>query len=373
MPELPSLRPPALAVPTLSPDGGAVAYVSRLVRRVLVDSCGEVPTVQLSRQGVPATAGRSDTFRFLRRVIRTQLTTRPDWWLYTHLGLARIALRVPSSSRRPYALFLHGREVWNHALTPDRLRALEGAALRIAGTTYAARRIERSHPGLGPIHVCPLALLPDEPRPGREAWGPSVPAGTTSPEPDAYLLERVQPRSVLVLNRVDPGERRRGARVLIEAWAEVRARVPDAQLVIVGQDGPNARLAQQLGGEEESVLFTGWLPDAELRALRRRVAVFAMPGAGGALVHLEAMRDGLPCIGNASDSAADVITNYETGFLVPRNDPEALADAIVPLLTDDDLRRTMGEAGRRRFEERHTFAHFQAQLLGLLASVFSDP
>lgn len=371
MHDLPSLRPPALAVPTLSPDGGAVAYVSRLVRRVLVDCCGEVPTVQLSREGVPATGGRSDTFRFLRRVVRAQLTARPDWWLYTHLGLARIALRVPSSSRRPYALFLHGREVWNHALTPHRLHALEGAALRIAGTAYTARRIERSHPGLGPIHVCPLALLPDEPRPGREAWGPSVPPGAAATDSDARLLERVQPRSVLVLNRVDPGERRRGARVLIEAWAEVRSRVPDAQLVVVGQEGPNARLAAQLGGERESVLFTDWLPDASLRALRRRVAVFAMPGAGGALVHLEAMRDGLPCIGNATDSAAEVITNYETGFLVPRNDPDALADAIVPLLTDDHLRRTMGEAGRLRFEERHTFAHFRDRLLHLLATVFN--
>ena len=104
----------------------------------------------------------------------------------------------------------------------------------------------------------------------------------------------------------------------------------------------------------------------------RHAAVFAMPsrGEGFGLVYLQAMRAGVPCLGSRDDAAADVIVDGETGLLVPQQDPEAIAGALARLLTDDAMRRRLGEASRRRFESTFTYARFRARLASVLARAF---
>jgi phosphatidylinositol alpha-1,6-mannosyltransferase len=93
-------------------------------------------------------------------------------------------------------------------------------------------------------------------------------------------------------------------------------------------------------------------------------------GEGFGLVYLQAMRAAIPCLGSRDDAAADVIVDGETGLLVPRQDPDAIAGALVRLLADDTRRRRMGEAGRRRFENTFTYPRFRARLAGILARAF---
>jgi len=83
--------------------------------------------------------------------------------------------------------------------------------------------------------------------------------------------------------------------------------------------------------------------------------VFALPSIniggrfeGFGLVYLEAGAAGLPVIGTLGCGAEEAIVDGETGFLVPQYDVEALAGAIIRLLTDADLRARMGAAGRAR-------------------------
>ena len=106
-----------------------------------------------------------------------------------------------------------------------------------------------------------------------------------------------------------------------------------------------------------------------MRGLYGQAAVFALPsrGEGFGLVYLEAMAAGLPCIGSTDDAAVDVIEDGRTGLLVRQDDVTALAGAVSRLLSDEALRRRMGEAGRARQQSVFSYANFRDRTLGLLA------
>jgi glycosyltransferase involved in cell wall biosynthesis len=63
----------------------------------------------------------------------------------------------------------------------------------------------------------------------------------------------------------------------------------------------------------------------------------------------------LPCIGTDTGGVPEVIGDGETGYLVPVEDHAALAQKIIDLLERPGLRQVMGEAGRRKVEERFTW------------------
>ena len=72
------------------------------------------------------------------------------------------------------------------------------------------------------------------------------------------------------------------------------------------------------------------------------------------LTALEAMIFAKPCIASDVGGLPEVVADRETGLLVPPDDPEALAAALLRLINDEALRRVMGAAGRRRYEARFT-------------------
>jgi phosphatidylinositol alpha-1,6-mannosyltransferase len=364
-----------MGVPSLSATGDGVSYVSRLVHQALVDELGEVAVLQIRPKGGASTVTTAEALRYAERIVRTQLVSRPDWWLFTHLGPARITRKLPRAVRRPYAVFVHGIEVWAPELGPGRKEVLQDAALRIANSTFTARRVEHTHGDIGPVVACPLGLLPDAPHVARRET-----ADTTATTPDAgsrdidAIIAAISPNSALIVGRMDDAERYKGHDVLIEAWPHVLDRVPDAQLIVAGKGSDVARLQARARefGVEKSVIFTGFVSDAALRRLRRAVSLFTMPstGEGFGLVYLEAMRDRLPCIASTIDAAGDVVVNGETGFLVDPTDPGEVASAIVPLFEDPALRAAMGEAGFRRYEAQFTYERFRKRFLDIIEEHF---
>jgi phosphatidylinositol alpha-1,6-mannosyltransferase len=358
-----------MGVPSLSATGDGVSYVSRLVHQALVDELGEVAVLQIRPTGGAHTVTRAEAIRYAERIVRTQLVSRPDWWMFTHLGPARITRKLPRAVRRPYAVFVHGIEVWAPELGPGRREVLQDAALRIANSTFTARRVEHTHDDIGQVVACPLGLLPDGPRAARR--DDSMTADTTDIE---AVVASLSPHTALIVGRMEDSERYKGHDVLIEAWPHVRDRVPDAQLVIAGKGSDMPRLQQKARdcGVGDAVIFTGFISDASLRKLRRSVSLFTMPstGEGFGLVYLEAMRDRLPCIASTIDAAGDVVANGETGFLVDPTDPGAVASAIVPLFEDESLRDAMGEAGLRRYEANFTYDQFKKRFLDIIEQHF---
>lgn len=131
----------------------------------------------------------------------------------------------------------------------------------------------------------------------------------------------------------------------LRVWPLVRARVPDARLLVAGR-GTDA-----LGIRGEGVEVLGEVPSAS--ELLRRLSVLLFPlrrGSGVKVKVLEAVACGVPVV--TTRRGAEGI---EAGDgIVIREEPEELADAAVQLLTDRDLRIRSGEAGRAAFAARYS-------------------
>jgi glycosyltransferase involved in cell wall biosynthesis len=146
----------------------------------------------------------------------------------------------------------------------------------------------------------------------------------------------------------------KGQRHLVEAAALVVREVPDARFVIAGEGELRQALERQIKDRrlEKHVLLAGFRPDA--LSLHKAFDIFVMSsvteGLGTSL--LDAMACAKPVVATAAGGIPEVVADGETGILVPPRDHEAMARAIVTLLTDSALRRRMGEAGLARVRAR---------------------
>ena len=164
----------------------------------------------------------------------------------------------------------------------------------------------------------------------------------------------------------------KGQRELLEAVADL----PSARAVFVGDDlergGEYARELERHAAElgvSDRVVFAGQRDDAA-RVLAA-ADVLALPSwtEGLPLVVLEAMAQGRPVVATPVGGTPELVADGETGLLVPPRDPRALADALTRILRDPELRRRMGEAGRRRVEERFSAARMAQEVLAIYDEV----
>jgi glycosyltransferase involved in cell wall biosynthesis len=148
---------------------------------------------------------------------------------------------------------------------------------------------------------------------------------------------------------------RKGVEVLLEALRELRGRVPGAVLKIAGDGEHRAALERKAAGLGLAVTFLGTCDGSRVRALLAGAAALVVPSIyeGMPLVVLEAMERGVPVVASAVSGIPEVVVDGETGWLVPPEDPEALAGALEEVLANPLEARRRGEAGRRRIEERY--------------------
>ncbi|HSJ07285.1 MAG TPA: glycosyltransferase family 4 protein, partial [Longimicrobiales bacterium] len=131
------------------------------------------------------------------------------------------------------------------------------------------------------------------------------------------------------------------------------------RLVVVG-DGPEQEALQkraEAAGVGGDVTFVGNRRPAEVAALLRGSLgfVLASRAEGLPLVVAEAMACGKPVVATRIDGIPDIVSDGETGLLVPPDDPPALADALMAVTGDADLRARMGAAGLARYDEGFTW------------------
>jgi len=181
--------------------------------------------------------------------------------------------------------------------------------------------------------------------------------GTIAPEvARAKLVDEIgiDPDAVIVLN-VGRQVAQKGQRYLIEAMARVRAHV-NAELVIAGSPGTQSRdlidLIEAVGSGK--VHLVG--PRQDITELMVGADIFAFPslfeGLGVSL--LEAMASRLPAVVSDVAPMNGIVTDGETGVLVPAADASTMADEIVRLARDPDERARLGDAARA-----HVAAHYQ--------------
>jgi glycosyltransferase involved in cell wall biosynthesis len=136
---------------------------------------------------------------------------------------------------------------------------------------------------------------------------------------------------------------------LLQAFTLVRARVPGVKLLFVG-DGGRRAMVEALARErdlKDAVIFTGFRRDVPELLSAMQVFVLASTRTEGVPQSLlQAMAMMVPVIATNTGGVSEVVENGMTGLLVRPNDPAALADAIVRVLTDPEGARE--RAGRAR-------------------------
>jgi phosphatidyl-myo-inositol dimannoside synthase len=150
---------------------------------------------------------------------------------------------------------------------------------------------------------------------------------------------------VLSLGRLVP---RKGFDYCIEAWPQVISAVPSAHYLIVGEGPYRETLKQRVIdlGLQDSITFHGRADDSEVLDLYRMSTCFAMPNRtmpdgdteGFGLVFLEANACGKAVIAGNAGGAPDAVTHLNNGLLVDGNSVDQIANAMILLLTDTDLR-----------------------------------
>ncbi|WP_229400280.1 glycosyltransferase family 4 protein [Micromonospora okii] len=281
------------------------------------------------------------------------------------LGLLAAGLRRRAGIGRVVAL-THGHEVGWAALPAARtaLRRIgRGADVVTYLGDYTRVRLERALHGLTELRRLAPGVDVD-------TYHPSVDG-----EPVRARLGLADRPVVVCVSRLVP---RKGQDTLIRALPEIRRRVPDAALLVVG-GGPHRgaleKLARQTGVERD-VVFTGSVPSAELPAHYAAGDVYAMPCRtrnrgldveGLGIVYLEASATGLPVVAGDSGGAPDAVREGETGYVVPGRDVARLADRVATLLADRDLARQLGAAGRAWVEREWRWETQAARMAALLA------
>jgi glycogen(starch) synthase len=152
----------------------------------------------------------------------------------------------------------------------------------------------------------------------------------------------------------------KGFDVAVDALARLRTTHPRLELVIAGTGPGEAQLRDQATrlGIADRVRLLGRIPHDEVLEVLTGAAAVLVPSRnieGFSLAALEAAHAGRPVIASRVGGLAETIDDGVTGLLVPPCDPASLASAIDSLLSDPARAATMGEAARRRAQERFTF------------------
>ncbi|MEO5584642.1 MAG: glycosyltransferase [Flavobacteriales bacterium] len=165
--------------------------------------------------------------------------------------------------------------------------------------------------------------------------------------------------------------RSKGVRVLLEAFRDVVAQGADARLELMGRWGDRAFEEECLAylaahGLGEKVTFLGVMRDMEKFERFAGCDIFCFPSHFEAesfgLVLLEAMQFAKPVVTTRWRGIPSVAEDGVNGFVVPVEDPSAVAAKLLLLIKDEPLRKRMGEEGRRIFAERFTLERFQQNM-----------
>jgi phosphatidylinositol alpha-mannosyltransferase len=203
-------------------------------------------------------------------------------------------------------------------------------------------------------------------------------AARRSAEPYVGGPMEVIPNGVVLPERFDAGnrngnivfigrnEKRKGLEVLLRAWPEVAAKT-QARLRVVGADPLSVRwLARRQNLSLERVDLLGVLSEDDLSAELASASLLAAPALGGesfGMVLTRAFAAATPAV--ASDiEGYSAVADEKSAVLVPPDDSQALAGALVSLLEDEPRRRALGE-GARRVAEGYSWDRIARRLVSI--------
>jgi phosphatidyl-myo-inositol dimannoside synthase len=265
--------------------------------------------------------------------LRIGAGSRPRAVISGHAVTAPAATAVARLTGAPSIQYLHADEARHRPRLVSFAVRRADAVVAVSGHAREAALAA----GADPAHV--EVVLPG-------VDPPSDVSAEPAPQPTVITVARLS-------------DRYKGHDTMLRAMPLVRAEVPDARWLVVG-DGPlraELEAAAEAAGLAEAVSFTGSVPDEERDRLLASAHVFAMPsrlppegvgGEGFGIVYLEAAARGLPVVAGDVAGPRDAVVDGDTGLLVDPEDPAAVAGALSSLLAEPTRATALGEAGRRR-------------------------
>jgi phosphatidyl-myo-inositol alpha-mannosyltransferase len=154
-------------------------------------------------------------------------------------------------------------------------------------------------------------------------------------------------RTVLFLGRFD--EPRKGMAVLLGALPALAEAFPDVEILVVGR-GDEEELASEAGELAGHLRFLGLVDDADKASAMKSADVYCAPNTGGesfGIVLVEAMAAGTAVVASDLDAFRRVLEDGTAGRLVPVDDSDALAAALIEVLADDGARQRYVDAAAK--------------------------
>jgi glycosyltransferase involved in cell wall biosynthesis len=157
-----------------------------------------------------------------------------------------------------------------------------------------------------------------------------------------------------IVGRFSPGK---GHEEFIDAASMIHTLSPEIKFVVVGEPsrgedeyGKSIYERGKTLADKGAMIFTGFR--ADIPEVMAGLDILAFPSHAEAFgdVLIEAMAMKVPIVSTNCDGVIEIVVDEETGIQVPPRDAHALSDALVRLIQDEQLRRSLGEAGRRRVE-----------------------
>ncbi len=205
--------------------------------------------------------------------------------------------------------------------------------------------------------------------PARQTWlieGVGVDPSRFSPRPEPEGVPVVLLAARMLWDK--------GVGILVEAARYLRMEMP-VRVALVGDPDPGnpatvTRETLENWNAEGVVEWWGWQPDMpEIYSRSHIVTLPTMYGEGVPTTLLEAASCGRPLVATDIPGCRQVIIEGQNGFLVPTNNPRALADALKRLASDAALRGRMGEASRQLVMQKFTHAHVNTATLQVYRQV----
>jgi glycosyltransferase involved in cell wall biosynthesis len=301
------------------------------------------------------------------RVARELRRVRPDAVLAQGGQETALALLGRTLSRVPTRVIA---DVHGDPAAPTRLY---GSPLRRALAPLAdalARRGLRRADGVRTISAYTSGVVRElgaEPTATFAAFMDLEPFTATPPAP---LPERPVALFVGVL------ERYKAVDVLADAWRLAAPRVPGTTLHFVGR-GPLREIVERLVTDlAEQTRWTESLPTPEVARALDEATVLVLPSRSEGLgrVVVEAFCRGRGVVGSRVGGIPDIVSDGETGVLVPPGDARQLADALVRVLSDPELAGRLGEAARVAVEPwLATPEEYAREIRDLVEKVVAEP
>nr|WP_227754538.1 glycosyltransferase family 4 protein [Stagnihabitans tardus] len=184
--------------------------------------------------------------------------------------------------------------------------------------------------------------------------------------PALYPASRGGGGHVVFVGRLDPVK---GVPLLLEAFAAVKARHPEARLTVAGDGRIRSRLEARARALGLEVAFPGYLDEGQVAELLAEADMLVLPSfaEGLPVVLMEALAARVPVIATQVAGVSELVRDGVSGLIVAPGDVAGLAVAMDRLLSDPDLRARMGAAGRAKVEAEHDIQAEAAWLAELFA------